>query len=843
MIRPFLLLSILASSVQWTAANDQAVTGLIQRISPQLTPHIQLETIPADNGKETFVIQTVGSKLQLGGSSTSSKAAAFGWYLKHVNNSQLSWGGDQLNQSLVLPKSRIQQTTPYRHRFAYNYCTLSYTMAFWDWQRWEREIDFLAINGYSHALVTAGLEKVWQETLRELGYPDKEIIKFIPNPAFAAWWNMGNLEGHGGPMTQGLIDREAELGKKIASRMRELGIAPTLAGFVGILPRNIAKYCPDLKLVPQGGWVGFDRPIVLDPTSAAYKDIAAIWYKNLHKVYGGASKAYAGDLFHEGGRHGDIDVTEAAKSVQSAMQKASPNSTWVIQSWQANPSPALVKGTDPEKTMVLQLCRNMKDGNNGGAIRTYQNRPWLWSELANFGANHGLYGGNKIVASLPRFLLDPAKKRGDMAGIALLSEGIETNPLYYNLFFDATWRTKDINLDEWIPLYAERRYGKKNQQALEALTLLNKSVYSPDRIQEGPTETILSAKPNRNAQKSSSWSSTNNYYSYVTVLDAAESLLAASSELGSQETYRYDLTDVTRQVLSDLARPTLAAAMDAYDLGDTKEFKKHSKLYLDLITDTDKILASDKHWLLGTWIERAKAKGKTAKEKRLMEIAARRQITTWSNKADSLDEYAHRQWAGLMSDYYHPRWRSFFLAHLDVLEKRKPSKYLNTWYRDQRMQKDINWSLETNSYATKATGDTIAIAKGILKKYAPHTRHFDKVKSKTIGLPWKLTESSQIFNFDVNEHILSKGTYLVSIQYKSGQSALKIHSVALYEGEKKVAEDAHAGWTGVDNRDNTYRIDLKKIRSNLDSYSIRVKASSVSSINSAGIMKIKKVNR
>lgn len=839
MTRTLIFACTFASSALYSHADDQALKGMIERVTPGLSSRIEIASMAADNGKETFVINSKGSKLSLAGSSTAAKTAAFGWYLKHLSHSHFSWGGDRLNSSLALPSSAVQQTTPYRYRFAYNYCTLSYTMAFWDWQRWQREIDFLALNGYSHALVTAGLEKVWQETLRELGYPEKEIMKFIPNPAFAAWWNMGNLEGHGGPMTQGLIDREAELGRKIATRMRELGITPTLAGFVGILPRNIGQYNPQLQLVPQGDWVGFARPTVLDPTSDAFKEVAAIWYRNLHKIYGGPSKAYAGDLFHEGGRHGNIDVTAAAKSVQVAMQKASPESIWVLQSWQANPSPALVFGTDPKKTMILQLCRDMSEGTNGN-LRTYQGRPWLWSELANFGGNHGLYGGNKAVSSLPSLLLDATRNRGDMAGVALLSEGIETNPFYYSLFFDSTWRTEDIQIDSWISKYALRRYGQENADAIKSLQLLNSSVYAPVQVQEGPTETILSAKPNRNAQKASTWSSSRNYYSYTDVLEAAESLLAASTELGGLETYRYDLTDVTRQVLSDLARPTLEAAMESYDRGDKAGFKKYCKLYLDLIEDTDELLASDSHWLLGTWLERAKAKGKTSREKRLMEVAARRQITTWSDRSDSLDEYSHRQWAGLMSDYYYPRWRSFFLAHLAVLEGQKPAHSLQSWYADQRMQEDLAWSLETKKYATKPTGDTVAIARKLLKKYAPHTRDFAKVAAKTAGFPWRLTQSSQDFSFDVNEHILSAGSYEVTVQYESGTSALRIHSVALYEGEKKVAEDVHEGWTGVENRQNIYRINLRKLRTSLDSYRLRVNVSAVSSIDSAGVLSIRK---
>jgi len=418
--------------LQSAIPGDADVMAMIERITPHHAGNITLQETPARDGMATFRISHADGQIVLAGSDTPAMAAAYGWYLKPVAHSHVSWGGDQLTAGTPLPASPITQSSPYRIRFAYNYCTLSYTMAFWDWPRWEREIDYLALNGYTHALVTAGLEKVWQLTLRELDFPDDKIAGFIANPAFAAWWHMGNLEGHGGPLTQGLIEREAELGRKIVARMRALGITPVHQGFVGLLPHEIGKFHPGLDLIPQGEWVGgFQRPTVLDPTSDNFQRIAAIWYRNVAEVYGAQGQAFGGDLFHEGGRHGDIDVTAAAAAVQSAMQKSAPASTWVLQCWHHNPSPALIRATDPQHTVVLQLCRNMKDGNNGAPLRSFQGRPWVWAKLANFGGNHNLYGGNPLVASLPDLLLDPSEGAGYFAGLALLSEGIETNHLYH----------------------------------------------------------------------------------------------------------------------------------------------------------------------------------------------------------------------------------------------------------------------------------------------------------------------------------------------------------------------------------------------------------------------------
>ena len=37
--------------------------------------------------------------------------------------------------------------SPFRYRYALNYCTYNYTYSFYDWNDWERELDWMALNG------------------------------------------------------------------------------------------------------------------------------------------------------------------------------------------------------------------------------------------------------------------------------------------------------------------------------------------------------------------------------------------------------------------------------------------------------------------------------------------------------------------------------------------------------------------------------------------------------------------------------------------------------------------------------------------------------------------------
>ena len=73
-------------------------------------------------------------------------------------------------------------------------------MSTWTWERWQQEIDWMALHGINMPLQIVGLDVVWKKLLtQDLGYTDDEANQFIAGPCFQAWWGMNNLEGWGGP--------------------------------------------------------------------------------------------------------------------------------------------------------------------------------------------------------------------------------------------------------------------------------------------------------------------------------------------------------------------------------------------------------------------------------------------------------------------------------------------------------------------------------------------------------------------------------------------------------------------------------------------------------------------
>jgi len=74
-----------------------------------------------------------------------------------------------------------------RFRYYQNVCTTSYSFVWWDWPRWRREIDWMALNGINLALAFTGQEAIWQRVYSKLNLTQDDISEHFSGPAFLAW--------------------------------------------------------------------------------------------------------------------------------------------------------------------------------------------------------------------------------------------------------------------------------------------------------------------------------------------------------------------------------------------------------------------------------------------------------------------------------------------------------------------------------------------------------------------------------------------------------------------------------------------------------------------------------
>ena len=332
-----------------------SVECLIERVCPGASKHfsIQIDSSAAESYFE--LAQGSDNRIIISADCPVNAATGLNWYLKYYAGIHLSWNCMRADLPDTLPQIPVPErhTTRSQYRYYLNYCTFSYSMAFWDWARWEQELDWMALHGINLCLAAVGSDALWLNVLRRLGYSDSDASEFIAGPAFQAWWLMNNLEGWGGPNPSSWYARNIELQKKILARMAELGIEPVLPGYSGMLPHDAAERL-GLNVADPGLWQGYHRPAFLQPEDGNFQKIADIYYEELEKLFGKAC-FYSMDPFHEGGRTSGVDLEAAGIAIHSAMQRNSPGARWVVQAWGANPRPAMISSVPRGDMLVLDL--------------------------------------------------------------------------------------------------------------------------------------------------------------------------------------------------------------------------------------------------------------------------------------------------------------------------------------------------------------------------------------------------------------------------------------------------------------------------------------------------------
>src|SRR5262249_6184410 len=127
--------------------------GVLRRLLPRQAAQFELRAMAGGNGADRFRISAVNGQIRVEGTTTSALLFGVNWYLKYVAQAQISPNGDQLPPgSLPPPTQVIERESPYRYRYALNENVDGYTAAYWDWPRWEREIDVLALSGVNAIL-------------------------------------------------------------------------------------------------------------------------------------------------------------------------------------------------------------------------------------------------------------------------------------------------------------------------------------------------------------------------------------------------------------------------------------------------------------------------------------------------------------------------------------------------------------------------------------------------------------------------------------------------------------------------------------------------------------------
>jgi alpha-N-acetylglucosaminidase len=695
--------------------DTRPVRAVLVRLLPEQARQFELGTLASVKGRERFRISSVGDHIKVEGSTPSALLFGVNWYLKYVAHVQISPNGDRVGTApFPLPRALIERDTPYAYRYALNENVDGYSAPYWDWARWQREIDVLALSGINAVLVERGTDTVLYRTFRDVGYSDSAIRRWLAQPAHQNWQLMGNLCCFAGPISRSLLKKRAASAQRIIARLRQLGITPVMPGFYGIVPADFQQRFPRAHVVPQGKWAGFTRPGWLDPRDPMFARLAAAFYRHQRELFGDSS-IYDMEVFQEGGEAGNVPVGQAARAVQAALRAAHPGASWMMLAWQGNPRQALLAGVDRRRLLIIDIdhSRVPRDDRR----KDFQNAPFLFGGLWEFGGRTTLGADTRDITNRLQRL---GRTNDNMAGTAVFTEGMDTNPFAFDLFTEMAWRSEPVNIAAWTADYVARRYGAADPHALAAWKILTHTAYDIriDQVvfnseRDAAQESLFNAQPGLTANRASTWSPESMRYSAAAFEQALPQMLQVAPALRASETYQYDLVDITRQTLANESRVLLPRIKAAYASKDRPRFDALTQCWLRLMDLQDRLLASNRFFLLGNWLAQVRPWASSPAELARLDFDARSILTIWGDRQASdgagLHDYGNRDWAGLTHDYYRMRWQKYFEALDESLRTGAAPKPID-WF-----SLGAGWSHGTRHYSTRATGDTYALAAQVAK--------------------------------------------------------------------------------------------------------------------------------
>lgn len=703
--------------------------SLIRRVLPQGADAFVVQEIPAENGHDVFEVEAgKDGKIILRGNNGVSVATAFNWYLKYVAHISYDWQAIrplEAGNKLPLPTSKIHRTCAAGERFFNNTCTFGYTFAFWDWNQWQRFIDWMAMNGINRPLLLAGQEAVWLKVWQSYGMTDLQVRTYFPGPAHLPWHRMANMDKWGGPLPVSYIEGQRKLQQRILDRSRSLGMQPILPAFAGHVPEQLKTLLPRANITRIApGWGGMDAGYTtyfLDPTDKLFEDIQLRYLTEQEKLYG-TNHLYSADPFNEitpPSWEPDY-LARVGKTIYNTMSKADKDAVWYQMSWtffydsghwtQPRLS-AMIKAVPTGKLVFLDYVCEQEE-----YFRKSQNfygAPFIWCYLGNFGGN------THLVAPLNKvsIRINDALPVSNCAGVGSTLEGINVNPEIYELVFELPWQGKgSFDLNNWISGYADRRSGRKDANVTNAWQILKDNVLVDSATTIGCHSVVFQVPPVMDLSKSAGRTNPHIYYKNEELARALKSMLKADRLTRQTDAYKFDIVNLTRQALGNYGSELHRKMVNAYNRKRLADFRVYSGQFIQVGLEIDSLLGTRHEFLLGKWLEDAGRWGITPDEEAYYGRNAREIITTWHVAGGGLNDYSNRQWNGLMRTYYLPRWIEF-IKRLDrslVEGKTMDMVDFKTWMTAFEQ----NWVDKPKAgFATMEAGDAVDMANRLFEKY------------------------------------------------------------------------------------------------------------------------------
>lgn len=597
--------------------------------------------------------------------------------------------------------------------------TFNYMSSFWNWEDWEFQLDWMALHGINLPLAWVGFEKVLVEVFQEIGLTNAEIFSFLSGPAFQAFNRLGNIQGSwGGELPYSWIESQFDLQKKIIVRMVELGMTPVLPGFAGFVPPSITRVLPDANVTNGSVWNGFNSTYTsdtfLEPFDKSFTDLQYKFITKQQAYYGNVTHIYALDQYNENtpsSRNTEY-LYNISKATINSLKTADPNAIWLLQGWLFRYNPdtfwvpsticAYLSGVENTDMIVLDLFAESEPVWKDTC--SFYGKPWIWCQVHDFGGNMGVYGQ---IMNITINSTEAVAQSSSLIGFGHTMESQEGNEIMYDLLLDQAWSESPIDTVQYFQDWVNVRYAGASWvpwQMHEAWEILRGSAYNnTDLSSDSVPKSIFELEPKISGLvgRTGHHPTVIHYdpdlvvQAYLLMRDAA----VRNPTLYDNPAWEYDIIFLARQIFANAFIPRYNEIISNYTIYcyNPQAINSTGEEIINLLYGLNSVLLANENFQLDPWINRAVSWAQG--NKTLIEFYkynARNQITLWGPNGE-ISDYASKQWSGLVSSYYGPRWRKF-LVYLQTVN---PQDANWSQFHDQLLDWEREWQLGNESMEDK----------------------------------------------------------------------------------------------------------------------------------------------
>lgn len=690
--------------------------NLVLRNTPKIAGAFVFETCENNNGLDCYEIFARDKDIVIKGNNNIAKAMGYYRYLQEYCNVLLTNGDFDISyiKKAPLPAEKITYTVPQKIRMAMTYERFAGEAGAWGFDRWEKEIDFMAMIGVNTPLAITGSDGVLYKMLIEFRIKQEDALAFISGSSFWSRQLTGNLFGYLPLNSAEYFDRKIEIGRRVTQREKELDMSPVHQGYISTVPFSFRKKYTKADLIKLPVWNRFPPSMTLSSADDIYIDIFnKTFLKKQQELLGEVHNYIFDPLVDVDFKGYTSHVEKICEKFSSLLKDFDSSAVWFMHSSSA-------KSYDKKIDNLIVIDETASD---------YKNHNGFGGNNFIVGLKGNLYGRTVICGDMNAAAKNPYKNASaayqNALGTGLFFDSDLENPLFYSLAAEALTAGDSIDIASFIEKYSINCYATKDYA--NDLMQLQKLCYGEGSALNQAS--ALCARPCSEINHTAPFDTFERPYDNKDLLELLKKSLACKSI--KNEVYRKDAQSIMRQILSNLLRPLYLQATASFFARKVVEFEKTSNAFMDIIQDIDRLLKTIEATNIYSRIELARQLGDTKELRQNLEINFLIFHTIWGPlKNSEIYDISWREWGGMTADFYAKRWYIYFrmLASyfsnpkkLKDMSKRKiydRNQYAETLLSKRLEYMENDWIM---NYIPRPKGieeeDTIDVIEELIEKY------------------------------------------------------------------------------------------------------------------------------